>query len=238
MTRKIYYIIIFMVALLINCNLHSQNKIEDLFDNTVGKENLPLNNGVFYFNTFKTFDTHQFYSSNKYSSEALIYDNQFYNSVNLKYDSYQDALVFKPYGESENFGIVLVQQKVSKFTLNNKNFVNLNLTTNKNLTDIKGYYEENWRGKNFIFYIKHKKTRRELIKNQTSYTDFEIYNEFLIFKNNLYYSVESKNNLINLFPILKKEIKTFYSDNSKLLKNNKTEFFEKLLRFIDQLTFT
>ena len=238
MNIKSYYNFIFTVILLINCNLYSQNKIEDLFDTTVGKENLPLNNGVFYFNTLKTLNTHQFYHSNKYSSENLIYDNQFYNTVNLKYDSYRDVLVFKPYGESENFGIVLIQQKVSNFTLNNRNFVNLSLVTNDSLRDVKGYYEENVKGKYFTFYIKHKKDRREFIKNQVTYTDFEIYNEFLILKDNSYYPIKSKNNVTSLFPTFKKEINTFYNDNSKLSKDNKTEFYEKLFRFIDQLTFT
>lgn len=238
MTKKTYLTFIFTTLLSINCSLYSQNKIEDLFDSKVGKENLPLNNGVFYFNTLKTLDTHQFYNTNKYSSETLIYDNQFYNTVNLKYDSFRDVLVFKPYGESENFGIILIQQKVSTFTLKNRNFVNLSLITKDSLKDIKGYYEEHLKGKHFTFYIKHKKDRREFIKNQVTYTDFEIYNEFLILKDNIYHPIKSKNSITNLFPMYKKEINTFYSDNSKLSKDNKTEFYEKLFRFINQLNLT
>ncbi|MFN7043802.1 MAG: hypothetical protein ACK4M1_01285 [Flavobacterium sp.] len=236
MTIKTYYNFIFTVFLLINSSLYSQNKIEDFFDNSVGKENLPLNNGTFYFNTFKTLNTHQYYHTNKYSVGTLVYDNQYYNTVNLKYDSFRDVLVFKPFGESENFGIILISEKVLHFTINNKNFTNLSFITKDSLKNVKGYYEENLKGKDFTFYIKHKKDRREFIKNQVVYADFGIYNEFLIFKSNIYHPIKSKKDVTILFPIHKKEINTFYSDNSKLSKDNKTEFYEKLFRFIDHLT--
>lgn len=238
MNIKTYYHLILTILLLGNLNLYCQKNIEDLFDNTVGKENLPLNNGVFYFNTLKTLTTHQFYHTNKYSSGTLVYDNQFYNEVNLKYDSYRDVLVFKPYGESESFGIILIQEDVSQFNINNKKFVNLSLLTKDSLKNVKGYYEENLKNQHLTFYIKHKKDRREFIQNQIAYTDFEIYNEFLILKNATYYPIKNKKDVTSLFSTHKKEINTFYSDNSKLSKDNKTEFYEKLFRFIDQLTFT
>ena len=236
MKIKTHHSIIFTVFLLLNSSLYSQKKIEDLFDNTVGKENLPLNNGAFYFNTFKTINTHQYYHTNKYSIGNLVYDNQFYNAVNLKYDSCKDLLIFKPYGESENFGIILITEKISTFNINNKNFVNLSLITKDSVKNVKGYYEENLSAKKFTFYIKHKKDRREFIKNRVIYTDFEIYNEFLILKDHTYFPIESKKDITNLFPTHKKEINTFYNDNSKLSKDNKTEFYEKIFRFIDNLT--
>ena len=40
---------------------------------------------------------------------------------------------------------------------------------------------------------------------------------------------------MNLFPNYKNEINTFYNENAKLENENKTEFFEKIFRFIDQL---
>jgi hypothetical protein len=236
MTLKSYYTFIFTVFLITNSSLFAQNKIEDFFDTTVGKENLPLNNGIFYFNTFKTLNTHQYYHTSKYTVGTLVYEDQFYNAVNLKYDSFRDVLVFKPYGESENFGIILINEKVLHFSLNNKNFTNLSYITKDSLENVKGYYEENLKGRDFTFYIKHKKDRREFIKNQVVYADFGIYNEFLLLANKKYHTIKSKKDVINIFPNLKKEINSFYNDNSKLVKDNKTEFYEKLFQFIDNLT--
>lgn len=235
MNIKPYFFLTICMFLLSNTKIYSQNNIEDLFDNVVGKENLPLNNGPFYFNTFKILNSHQFYHVNKYLQGSLIYENQYYNTVNLKYDNYRDALIFKPYGESENFGVILLKEKVFQFTLNNRNFINLGLITKDSLKNVKGYYEENVIGKDFTFYIKHKKEKRELIKNQITYSDFDIYNEFLLLSNKNYYSISSKKDIITLFPKYKKEINTFYNENSKLAKDNKTEFYEKIFRFIDNL---
>lgn len=236
MKIKTHYSLLLILFLLSNLNSFSQIKIEDFFDTSIGKENLPLNNGAFYFNTFKTLTSHQYYQTNKYVVGNLTYNNQYYNTVNLKYDNYKDILIFKPYGESENFGIILVSNEVSKFQLNNKSFINLSLITNDSVKNVSGYYEENLKAKDFTFYIKHKKDRREFIKNQIIYTDFEIYNEFLILTNQTYYSIKSKKDTTNLFPNYKNEINTFYNENSKLAKDNKTEFYEKIFRFIDNLT--
>lgn len=235
MKIKPQYQLVLSLFLLLHLNSFSQVKIEDFFDNSIGKENLPLNNGAFYFNTFKTLTTHQFYQTNKYVLGNVTYDNQFYNTVNLKYDNYKDILIFKPYGESENFGIILVPNEISKFQINNKNFINLGLITKDSLKNVSGYYEENLNAKNFTFYIKHKKDRREFIKNQIIYNDFEIYNEFLILTNKTYNSIKSKKDIINLFPTYKKEISTFFTENSKLAKDNKTAFYEKIFRFINNL---
>lgn len=238
MKKKTYSQFVFFILLVFYSNIYSQNIIEDFFDNTVRKENLPLNNGIFYFNSFKTLNTHQYYLINKYFQGSLIFDNQIYNDVNLKYDIFNDAIIFKPYGESENFGIILIKEKVSQFTINNKKFINLSLTTKESIPKIKGFYEENFKGTQFVFYVKHKKDRRDFIKNQIFYSDFETYNEFLIFIKGEYFEIKGKKDLRILFPDFKNEINTFYSENSKLSKDNKTEFYEKIIRFIDRLTLT
>lgn len=219
-------------------SLQAQSSIDELFDQSVGKENLPLNNGVFYYNLYKTNNTNQYYHTNKYFVGNIIYENQFYNNVNLKYDIYKDILIFKPYGESENFGIELINDKVSQFSINNKNFINLSAITKDSIKGIKGYYEENFTSERITFYIKHKKGTKTFIQNQAVYNDFEIENEFLLLMNNNYNQIKNKKDVVTLFTQYKNEINNFYSDNSKLQKINKTEFYEKLFRFIDNLSFS
>ena len=61
-------------------SLQAQSSIDEHFDQTIGKENLPLNNGVFYYNPYKTNNTNQYYHTNKYLVGNIIYENQFYNN--------------------------------------------------------------------------------------------------------------------------------------------------------------
>lgn len=223
---------ILAITLLININVYSQKSIEDLFDDTIGKHNLPLNNGKFYFNTYRTNNTHPFFFSDKFILCTIKYDHQDYNKINLKYDINRDVLVFKPFGESENYGTILIENKVNEFILHNKKFVNLSIPSNQISN---GFYEENFVSKRFTFYIKHKKSKRESIKNQEIFMEFETFNEFLILKNNSFIPIKNKKHIVNLFPNYKKEINTFYNENAKQENDNKTEFFEKIFRFIDQL---
>jgi hypothetical protein len=102
---------------------------------------------------------------------------------------------------------------IKEFTLQNKHFINLSLITKDSIKSIQGFYEKNWQGSNFTFYIKHKKDRREYITNNVIYNEFGIYNEFLVAKNNSYFIIKSKKNITDLFKDQEKEIKTFYDDN-------------------------
>ena len=237
MNRTAYTFII-PCLLLAFSSLQAQSSIDEHFDQTVGKENLPLNNGVFYYNLYKTNNTNQYYYTNKYLVGNIVYEDQFYNNVNLKYDIYKDILIFKPYGESENFGIELINDKVSQFSINNKKFINLSNITKDSIKGIKGYYEENFVSERISFYIKHKKGTKTFIQNQAVYNDFEVENEFLLLINNNYNQIKNKKDVVTLFTQYKNEINNFYSDNSKLQKINKTEFYEKLFRFIDNLSFS
>ena len=238
MELKTSRILLLSVFLSLTSSSFSQSAIEDYFDTTVGKENLPLNNGTFYFTTFRTLDSHQFYNTNKFDKGTIVYDGQLYNAVNLKYDCHRDVLIFKPYGETENFGIILIEKKVERFTLNHKNFINLSVVTKDSLKNVTGYYEESVKNAHFTFYIKHKKDRRENIKDNTIFNVFGIDNSFFFFFKNAYYNIDSKKDVSQLFLEQKKEINAFYTDNSKLLKEDKTAFYEKLFIYIDQIITT
>lgn len=238
MKLKVSLILLFIIFHSLHITLYAQNKTEDFFDTVVGKENLPLNNGTFYFSTYKTLDTHPFYNSNKFSNGSIIYDEQLYNNVNLKYDNHRDILVFKPYGETENFGIILIENKVERFNLNHKTFINLSFVTKDSLKNVKGYYEENVKNAHFTFYIKHKKDRREYIKDNNIFNVFGIDNEFLLAYKNAYFTIDSKKDITQLFLEQKKEINGFYTNNSKLHKEDKTTFYEKLFTYIDQIITT
>ncbi len=238
MKLKTYQILLLSVFLSLASSSFSQSTIEDFFDTTVGKENLPLNNGTFYFTTFRTLDTHQYYNTNKFDKGSIVYDGQLYNAVNLKYDCHRDVLIFKPYGETENFGIILIEKKVERFNLNHKTFINLSLVTMDSLKNVTGYYEENVKNTHFTFYIKHKKDRREYIKDNTIFNVFGSDNEFLLAYINTYYVIDSKKDVTQLFLEQKKEINAFYTNNSKLLKEDKTTFYEKLFIYIDQVITT
>lgn len=213
---------------------YSQSNIYDYFDKAIGKENIAISNGKMFMNTFRTLDTDQFYNS-KFSIETIVYENESYNNVNLKYDILRDILIFRPYGESENFGIELIGRNVNSFSLRGKKFVNLSLFTNATASFVKGYYEENTTSDKVSFYIKHKKETKEVISNLGVYNSFQNYNEYVVLYNDSFSQIKKAKDLVKIFPTLTDEIKTFETENNTLLKTDRELFFEKLIKKINSL---
>lgn len=66
------------------------------FDNIIGYENSGIYNGTLFLEKYKTeSNNHHFFLDNKYKLGNLIYDNQPYYNVYLKYDIYEDELIAK-----------------------------------------------------------------------------------------------------------------------------------------------
>lgn len=234
MKKTIIPILFFIYSMFFSFLSYSQKNIESYFDEIIRKENLTISNGKLFVNNYKTTETDQFYT-NKYSSETLNYKNETYTNINIKYDIHRDILIFKPYGESENFGIELIAENVHSFTLKNKTFINLSILTKDSIDFVKGFFEENYRSEKLSFYIKHKKETKEFINNQRIFNSFHNYNRYVIFFNNNYYEIKNSKDLIKIFPSLKKDIKQFNDENNSLLRENKDVFFEKIIKKISAL---
>jgi len=208
-----------------------------MHDSIVGKQALTINNGYFHTNPYAVSNgRYRYYTTtDNYIKGTVVYENQNYYDIDLKYDLYQDILIYRPTAESGNIGIELIAQNVDYFMLNNKKFVNVGKTVSPMITFIKGYYEESLNGKNFIFYIKHHKDRKDVMNETRSYTEFEDNNEYFIFRNDTYHKIASKSDIIALFPDLKKKINDLYSMNKSLEKENKYLFYETVIHKINYL---
>lgn len=231
MKKTIIPILFFIYSMFFSFLSYSQKNIESYFDEIIRKENLTISNGKLFVNNYKTTETDQFYA-NRYSSETLKYKNETYTNINIKYDIHRDILIFKPYGESENFGIELITENVHSFTLKNKTFINLSILTKDSIDFAKGFFEENYKSEKLSFYIKHKKETKEFINNQRIFNSFLNYNQYVLSFNNNYYEIKSTKDLMKMFPDLKKDIKQFNDENNSLLKENKDVFFEKMIKKI------
>ncbi|MCV9926682.1 hypothetical protein OIU83_03430 [Flavobacterium sp. LS1R49] len=237
--HKKQYIHILLFGLFLNIpNLYSQtNKeatINNWFDNTVGKENMGLNNGPLYQDTYKTIgDNNMYYIANKFTKGSVNYDGQMYYDVNIKYNTHKDELILNPYGESEYIAITLIRDKTDSFSINGKNFIKLN----KNISSLPqlttGYYELNTIREGFIFYTKHHKDAEKRINDFGLYYNFSENDSYFIFYKNTYYSVNSKNDILKIFPNQKKQINDFYVMNREMRKSDNNQFMVNLFKYIN-----
>lgn len=218
---------------------HAQSEeryITKMHDSIIGKQGLAINNGYYHSNPYPLLNgKHRYYASDSSLKGTVFYENQYYYDIDIKYDLYQDVLVYKPTSESGNIGIELIPQNVDHFTINKRKFVNLGKTVSPMITFIKGYYEENLNSKNFVFYIKHHKDRKEITNGTRTYNEFNDNNEYYIFRNDNYYKIASKGDIVALFPEHKKNINDLFNSNRSLEKENKYLFYETLIHKLNSL---
>lgn len=218
-------------------NLFSQDNEEILakYDSIIGKENLTITNGLFHYNNFRINNNKDIYYINQnFAIGSLNYLSQTYTDLNLKYDSLNDELVYRPSGKSEKTGINLIKSNVSSFHLNGLNFVNLDILKTEKPESIKGFYEEKIKNNKLAFYIKHYKSKREIFINKKVFVEFSDEETFVVYTNNKYYEISSKSSIVLLFPDNKKLVKEYYKNNLELKKKNKALFFSNLLQNISQ----
>lgn len=206
------------------------------FDHQLGGENLAINNGTLHLNYDRAIDNeHRYYNSNTFTKGQVSYDGQTYSDVSLKYDIFNDVLILNPSGENENLGVNLTKESVSDFRINGRKFINFNLKKILPEGFSEGYYEENVSGNKFTFYIKHHKEGIQLIRNESLLVSYDIRDEFVIYYKNNFSKISSKKDIIKLFPNYKDKIKDFYFMNKKVVKEDKAQFMENLMKHINQL---
>lgn len=204
------------------------------FDKTVGKENLDIYNGTIHTNPYKTIGQENlYYIKDSYELGNLVYENQMYYNVYLKYDIYRDILVLKSSQNTENIGINLILEKVQSFSIKDKNFIKIEHTNTDQPEFTSGYYEETKVASSLIFYIKHHKNiQKNLGDNSLTYS-FKENNLFFIHLDDKTYSVKSKGDIIKIFPKQKKQINEFYLMNRDLKKTDLNQFMKNLMTYIN-----
>ncbi|HMI07683.1 MAG TPA: hypothetical protein VK528_09075 [Flavobacterium sp.] len=207
------------------------NSLYDAFDEAVGKNNLGINNGTIHLNNLRSFDvTHRYYATDKYTLGGVNYDGQFYAGISLKYDILKDIVIAKIDNKNSNLGINLITAKTEFFEMNGKKFVNLNFNSINVPKFINGFYEEDRINNQIALYTKHHKDAIEVLTNNGVFYKFPLTNEFVVDYKSQYFRCNTRSDVAEVFPDLKKEIDSFYNQNTALEKENERLFLKNLLK--------
>lgn len=212
---------------------NNPENLYSLFDNATGKEAISLNNGPTHYNTIRTIDKNNFrYTSYEFLKGDVIYENQKFYGVNLKYDLLNDELIYQP--DNTIYGINLIKEKVSAFFIEGKVFKNL--SSGSNVPEfVSGYYEETVTSEKFIFYTKYSKRIRKVAKEKILLSEFKAEDSYILYHQNNYIILTSQKNIIDAFPEYKTQINNFYKMNKNLSKSDNNLYMKKLFTYINQL---
>lgn len=209
------------------------------FDGVVGIENTGLFNGSIYKEKYITKNgNHKFYLTSKFKNGTILYNNQTYYDIELKYDIYEDVLIIQLPGNSEYSFIQLINDLLNGFIIDNHNFIKISEKTDEFYkATLHGFYEISHPNKTLKLLTKHKKSRKEHIGNVV-YSQFKEANEFFVFTNNKYYNIKSKKNIKKLMPKFEKNIDHFYTQNKQLFKSQNNVFMHNLVEYLNNLLTT
>lgn len=245
--RKLFIIFVLILFKLFTIKVYSQIDLESKnhfiwFDNVVGDGNLGIYNGTKFIEKYKTKpNNHRFLLDNTFRLGNLIYDNQTYYNIPLKYDIHDDQLIAKLPYQSNFLFVKLIKEKVDFFEINvneinfsQKKLSFINSVAYSEIVDFtfKGFYQILLKNKTAILLKKNFKEKSVLIENNLAFVKFSDKSHFAILKDNKYYKINSKKDVIKVYPKQKRYISIFYRRNRKLFNLNESVFYTNLFRDI------
>jgi hypothetical protein len=203
------------------------------FDKVSGRKNSGLCNGTIYMNPYRSADnTHRYYGTDKYTLGDVVYDNQPYFDVLLKYDLLEDGLIVKMDGNN-NMGFNLIPEKIASFHIDDRTFANLDLV--KPHPDyIKGFYEESASGL-LKLYTKYGKERKEVLTGEVVLNTYYPKYDFILAYKNSWYKVNSQKDVTEIFPDYTNSIADYYLMHAALEKSDAKQFMKNLFGYINSL---
>lgn len=229
-TRLILLSILTISHFFYSQEIKTEQELYNWFDSNYGKENLLLNNGPQHKNYDLTYNNdHRYFDKNEFIKGNIIYQNQSFYNILLKYDIFKDELIIKSSNDDTKYlEVNLIKNRVVKFTYQDKTFINI---IDKNL----GFFEEAFNKDSLKLFIKHFKDALEIIREDKLLIKYTLKNNFILEYQSDFHEMNKKNDWYKLFPEIKTEIENFYKNYNDIEKDNKIKFYIMLTSFIYDL---
>lgn len=230
--QPLLLLFLFLNAYLIYGQTNNDISVYNWFDKNLGVESLDFENGPAHLNFDKTINNqNRYYISEEFKKGSIEYNHQSYFDVLLNYDIYNDQVIIKPYGEQNTTKINLFTENTDCFKMGSDKFVKLKTPESVNFK--KGFYEEVPIGNNMVLYIKHTKEKKKSNKDEVDLIGYIPKHEFILLKENNFYPVNDKKEIITLFQNNKRKINDFYLMYRNLKKEDEVLFMKNLLKYIN-----
>lgn len=227
-------------VLLLVCSLSFSQAVADkrvleAYDNLVGLENTGLYNGPQFNDPFRSPDgSFRYFERFDFADGNVVYGGQSYVSVPLKYDLLEDVLVTRSNDKLSFFSIELIPGKISAFSVHGHDFVRL---SNTGLAlEGNGFFETAYLGNGISLYIKHKKTKKDVLIKKTVKQTFKDDGFYVVQFGGEYHEIRSVRDFRKTVPEKEKEIKKFYKSYKSLYKSNPVAFMTQLVKYLDGAT--
>lgn len=240
------FLFIFLFFLFATKSFTQDNYIDSLFyqkatQNTISlyHENIGYHSKLFNGSQYASYpyqfkQGHPFFISDEFENGSLVYNQVLFSNVKLLYNEVSDLLIIK----DQTHFTQLIAQQVASFTIHDHNFIRIKNESLQNKSKMpEGFYQVIFDGKVKAF----SKEKKVILDDISSASEgikryIVVKNSFYIKKENDYYLIGKKKDIINLFSKNKKEINDFIKRNKLDFKENKMELISKVSAYYDQLS--
>jgi len=178
--------------------------------------------------TFK--EGHPFFYDGKPGTGSIVYEDVLYENVLLQYDEIQEAVVM----EDSSRRIQLLNERIRQFSVFNNAFIRIVKDSLSNALVKTGYYNLLYEGRNRLL-KKEIKTVREDITTEKVIYYVDLHEYYYIKKDNTYYAVNSKRNVLKIFGDRKKEVQQYIRKNKLSYRKDRDNMLIKVTAYYDQL---
>lgn len=239
MLKRILYLSIFTFCSFKGIALFAQDtsssEILNSFDRAVGIQNTVLQQGIVFKENYRTLnDRTQYFLSPRFLKGSVSYAGQDFHGLQMKYDVYDDRILIKPSDAPGATTLELIKSWVQQFTINGRQFIHLDkVNTGKQV--LNGFYEKAMAGTTLSLYIKHNRKRIDRKDKKFLYYEFSIEESaYFLHLNEDYHKIDSKKDVLTLFPGYQNQITKFYRNNRNQKRNNPDLFYQLLTQYLDQ----
>lgn len=189
--------------------------------------NAPVYNGTAYL--YFTFRMHgdPFFESGNLSSGWVSYKGIVYDPLSVMYDIYRNQVVILLPDSASR--IVADNEYVDSFNVAQHTFINLKEDHRQNLYDA-GFYDVLYRG-HIRLLAKRVKQTSEVVEDKFFVKVFSEKDRFYLYKNGLYYYVNTPKDVLHLFNDKKRELKKLMRQQH--LKFKRKNFESDLLKVVE-----
>lgn len=233
--KQFYFSLCFFLFL---NTIYSQNSVDNQaffskLDSIQGYKNLAILNGVAYRENFRTInEKHPYFNGREFQLGSLVYDDENFSNILLRYDIYQDILIatIKRSGE-EVFIIELITDLVDSFSIGKHEFDNLRSVEGDGDP---GFYEVLYSYDCLKVYKKERTKPLDKRDRSVVYYEFEeLSTEYFVSTPNSFFE-PGLSNLKDRYPDHKDALNDFFRSNRSQRRSNYEVFLRDLGKLLEE----
>lgn len=197
------------------------------------QEKAHLYNGVEYEYFGRGATGNPFFMVDTFQNGSVFYDGILYEDVPLRLDLVNDVLLIKYL--KDNNTVQLIKSKVVYFSMPGHTFIRVDAGV-ENKSEPQGFCELLYRGKDVLVLARHAKTFKISSNTEANATVFLQNDQYFVYKDDKYASVNSENDLMKVFDDKSGEMKRFVRKNKSAFKKDPGQAITTAAKFYNGST--